>query len=76
MDTVTVETSVRFKPLGVPNYAVFANPENDGGIYSIPLADLGDEAVDALVERWLDNLYAKRGQASPFRLTRTKAATP
>jgi hypothetical protein len=70
-DAVEVRTKVSFKPWPVPTEAgIDLGPglKQDGikPLPTIPLAELGDEVVDALVLRWLDNLYANRGQASPF----------
>lgn len=70
-DAVTVMTKVRFKPFNVPNFAsiqVGPRPKQEGisPLPSIPIAELDAEVLDALAGRWLDNLYAAVGRASPF----------
>lgn len=73
-DIIEVKTTVRFKPWIVPDYAnldVGVRPRQEGFKPSegIPVGELDPEVLDALAQRWLDNLYASVKRRPPFRLT-------
>lgn len=63
-DTVEVRTTVSFHTLDVPTEVRIDLGEE--GSSPLPLSELDDDVVDALVRRWLDNLYASRNQDAPF----------
>lgn len=75
-DVVEVKTTVRFKPFNVPNYARVetpAKPRQEGFQESpaISIEDLEPAVLDALAERWLDNLYASAKRPSPFTMAKS-----
>jgi hypothetical protein len=63
-DTIEVKTAVKFRAWDVPASAML--DVGDEGAFPVPLVELDDDVVDALVRRWLDNLYANRAMAAPF----------
>lgn len=72
-NSIEVRTNVKFKPWTAPNYAVLdlgdasvATSDNQGR--SIAIKDLTDEALAAMAEAWLDDLYNKADKRSPFQL--------
>lgn len=71
---MTATTQIKLKPFAVPVDAVMelpARPKQDGlkMLPRIPLEDLEPDALDALAQTWLDNLYASVKRRSPFYLT-------
>lgn len=69
--SVTVSVPVSFKPLQVPNYAIHetAPRSRSEGFQDAPktaIVDLPQEALDALAQRWLSDIYTKAGKRSPF----------
>ena len=74
-DTIEVKTTVSFRAWPIPESAIVDfGDADDAQLPSIPLTDLASDVVDALAQRWLDNLYANRGQASPFVIERRPRA--
>jgi hypothetical protein len=70
-DTVEIKTKVSFRAWPVPDSASLDVPpglkqEGMKPVPTFPLTELDDEVVDALAQRWLDNLYANRAQDAPF----------
>jgi len=69
--TVEVSTKMRFKPFPVPNTVALEMPPGlrQDGFKTGPtfkLDEVDPQVLDALAERWLDNLYASVGKPSPF----------
>lgn len=67
--TVTAKTNIQFKPWQSPNFAALAlEYQQDGkdSAASIPVTELSAEALAALSEAWLNELYTKANQPSPF----------
>lgn len=65
-----ITTGIRLKPWQVPNFATMElgpRPREEGMIQapSIPIADLEQGAFDALVERWVNDIYKKAGRERP-----------
>ena len=68
---ITVKTSVSFRRWTAPNYAVvdMGPSRRVEGLRegtSVAVADLAPEALDALAEAWLADLYEKAKRPSPF----------
>lgn len=58
--TVTATLSVRLKPWNVPSFATRFDAPSDAS--SIPVADLDDDALEALVLLWVREVYRKAGR--------------
>ncbi len=71
-DEVKTSMGMTFKAWQAPNFAVLSMPPRDKSegmvaLPSFPVAELTNEALDALAAQWLDHLYAKAGRSSPFK---------
>lgn len=66
-DTVNVEVAVpiAFLPWQVPEAATQQVSGMSATQYKI--ADLDQKAVDALTQRWLDDVYKAAGKPNPFK---------
>lgn len=74
-DPITVTTAVKFRPWNVPNYAVQdvpprARQEGFSEAPKMSVKELPHQVLDAMAERWLNDLYANAGQRNPFRSER------
>lgn len=60
---VTAKITVALRPWSAPNFATRPSGEGEG----IPVAELSEEALEELAERWLQDLYRKAGRSQmPF----------
>lgn len=73
---MTIETKIvtRLKTWQTPNFATVDLPpgrKEDGPkpLPTIAIADLGAEALDALAQAWLNELYTKATRINPFHCT-------
>jgi hypothetical protein len=65
--TVEVKTTLRLRPFDVPDATrIIIHDDEQPDDPLIPIAELDREALDALAERWLDNLFASVKRPSPF----------
>ena len=72
-DTIEVTTTVDLVTWPTPDYVSIgpsdiAADEGADGVHCTPVETAPQTAVDALVERWLTNLYARRQEANPWEL--------
>lgn len=67
MSTVNVKTTItaEFSPFSVPRYVQQVN--QDGSSISRAIENVERNVVDALVERWLDNVYANLKTSNPWK---------
>lgn len=63
--TIRATLSVKLKPFQVPNFAVEARADLKDAP-AIAIADLPQDALNALAQTWLDELYRKANKMSPF----------
>lgn len=61
-DLIRTTTVLELHPLAVPN---FVRTDEDGAS-GIPITELSQEALDALAERFLKDLYAKAKKQTPW----------
>jgi len=67
--TVEAKTNMKFKPWQSPNFVALAlehQQDSKEVAASIPVTELSAEALAALAQNWLDDLYTKANQPSPF----------
>lgn len=60
---------VKLKPFMVPNFAsIDLNPlqHGDRNEATLPIKELTHDAIDALAEQWLTELYKKAEKRNPF----------
>jgi hypothetical protein len=70
-DIVTAAIQASFVAWGVPTYVRQISPDEGGdGEIATTVEDAPRDVVDALARTFLDQLYAKRGEASPFSFVR------
>lgn len=62
---VTAKVTVSYKPFQTPNYARMEGTAFD--THGTLISDLPAEALNALAERWIADLYTKAGKPNPFR---------
>ena len=73
-DTIEVVTTVELVAWPVPDFVCIGSgdvSEDEGasGEHLHPIESAPQASVDALAQRFLENLYARRCEPSPFRLT-------
>lgn len=66
--SIEVRTRVKFKNWNVPNFAVLDNRTDgdDRENHTIPIMELDADAMAALAEAWLADLYGKSDFPNPF----------
>lgn len=73
--TIEVRTKIKFQEWHAPSYAVLANVAESGGgreSHTIAVNELDADALSALAQSWLDDLYTKAGKPSPFQISATQ----
>lgn len=70
-DTIEITTAATLKAWCVPNYAYLVRSDidesdHDDDRLALSIETAPREVVDALAKQWLNQLYASRGEVSPF----------
>lgn len=56
--------SIKFKPIGTPNY-ILLQKEMDSGLCSVILADIDAESLSKLCDAWRKEVFKKAKQVDP-----------
>lgn len=72
-DNVRAETEIEFERWRPPNFAIIAQDptlamRSDG--QAVKIENLSAQALNAMAEAWLDDLYLKASAPNPFTRTR------
>ena len=63
---VKTTVTVTFKSWNTPNFANFEDKANESKNGSIRVEDLELDALNAMAEAWLNDLYEKAGHTNPW----------